>query len=188
MALPGVRPQFLATIPGDSAAQTGHRAVPAQRVSQALGWHQPQPSGAAGRHRQRHGGALEPGLSPAPSRRTQQRTLSAGAGHRRALLHPPPGLRHHLLRPAAPQGLRRRAGPLGSRAGGLFPASGRQGRGAGGVHGSVQQLPRLGAQVLPQRPHRGRPLPRHPPHQPPLPGLLAGIWIRSAARTAACCP
>ena len=40
--------------------------------------------------------------------------LPARAGHRRALLHPPPGLRHHPVRPAAPQGLRRGAGPLGS--------------------------------------------------------------------------
>ena len=97
VAVPGMRPHLLAAVSGHSAAQAGHRAVPAQRVSQALGRHQPQPPGAAGGHRQRHGRALVPGFPAAPRRRAQRRALPAGAGHRRALLHPPPGLRHHLL-------------------------------------------------------------------------------------------
>lgn len=54
MAVPPVWPLLLGALPGHPAAQAGHRALPAQRVSKALGRHPREPSGAARSHRQRH--------------------------------------------------------------------------------------------------------------------------------------
>ena len=51
----GLRPQLLAAVSGASAAPSSHRTVPAQRVSEALGWHQPEPSGGALWHRGSNG-------------------------------------------------------------------------------------------------------------------------------------
>ena len=99
VAVPGLRPQFLAALSGHSAAQTGHR--PFRRSiygstgtgSTAAGWAGGKASAAppwsAGSRFPRHAQAERSGAVP------------AGAGHRRALLHPAERLRHHVLRPAS---------------------------------------------------------------------------------------
>jgi transposase len=52
--------------------------------------------------------------------------------------------------------------------------------------GSRQRLPRLGAQALPQCPHRGRPFSRHPHHPLIFSWPAGGTWTRRSARIAAC--
>src|SRR6185437_14808246 len=172
ISLPSLQPALSPTLSRHFALPAGERSLPEDNLSAAPGWHQPQPSRPPRRHRRGHGRALFPARPAAAVQGMASATVSPVAGHRRALLHSPQGLRHHAVRSEEPQNLRRGAGPVGGRSGGLFSASGRQARGADGVHGSVLQLPGAGAETFSHGSHCGRSLPRDPDHQPPLLSLL----------------
>src|SRR5579862_7197874 len=146
----GLQTQFLAALPRHSAAAASQRTIPAQRLSEALRWHQPQPAGATRAPLRRHGGTLVRRLSAPPCRRTGQSGVSTHSGNRRALLHAQAGLRHHLLRFAESQHLRRGGRAQRTGSGSLAGKTARQAAGESGVHGSGQRISLAGQKALPQ--------------------------------------
>src|SRR5579883_3424585 len=97
MAVSGLRALLPGTVSGHPTLPEIQRSLSENDLPPALGWHEPQTAGAAGRDRGGHRRALLSSRIGASVWGVAFRSLPTGAGHRRALLHPPLWLCHHAV-------------------------------------------------------------------------------------------